>query len=683
VYAPNCCNGFKDSDEFKQMNAHIQSLQQQVDTLYSNLSSLRNQIDIQGLPPMSGSPYNQHTPYQRPMSIGSGSGFAPQHRALPKHPEFRGPTSAAFNLGVAKSSLQHMGITGGEEGPEEGMTTQDGTPSVTPPLIQPDLPKPLHADKDAIWSLSKDEAIRLIHVWQDEMGTMYPIVDIDRLVRHSNLLFTFMEAARRSGLMEASLPGADAIHDDQTNSLKLIVAIALTLEASGRSDLGRRLWDCVKAPIEVIGFNPPHVKGLQMLVLAVCCWFPLLHRILLTNLQAMYHFHCDDESLAWRLTGNAARMAMELGLHRHETYTTIFTTDSDRNVAMILFWSIYVLDRRWSFGTGMPFALQDADIDPLLQKPDASTPYLMAMVAYSQLGSKVWQRVANNDANRAPLSSEEMGYLDYQIIQWHRTLPDSLTYIAPGTPLSESRLSRSDQRLRINMYCRMNQMRILIYRPVLHSATSISENMREAQQAVDVAKDTIRVVKRLDETTDLYRTQQVMFNYFLVQALAVLFLASAHAPAAFSTQCRDEFYMALDLVRGMTAHSYVSKRLWKTIRGLKEIGPKLGLNMRNPAVDNADPHNTAAVAMVGLAGNPVDELALFGGSGQNGSLGGVNDSPNGMANDLTSLFEAAGNYGNGGMVGNGGYGDVGNGGEGLVSAFGQQDELSRILRDLF
>jgi hypothetical protein len=347
---------------------------------------------------------------------------------------------------------------------------------------------------------------------------------------------------------------------------------------------------------------------------------------------------------------------------------------------MILFWSIYVLDRRWSFGTGMPFALQDSDIDPLLQKPDASTPYLMAMVAYSQLGSKVWQRVANNDASRTPLSSEEMGYLDYQIIQWHRTLPESLTYVAPGSPLDQSHLSRSDQRLRINMYCRMNQMRILIYRPVLHSATSISENMREAQQAVDVAKDTIRIVKRMDETTDLYRSQQVMFNYFLVQALAVLFLAVAHAPAQFSGQCRDEFYMALDLVRGMTAHSYVSKRLWKTIRGLKEIGPKLGLNIRNPApkYDNGeDPHNTAAVAMVGLAGGGhtanLDHMDLF---TQNGNM---NDTPNGMANDLTSLFEAAGSYGSGVM----GYDQAANGGEGLASAFGQQDELSKILRDLF
>jgi hypothetical protein len=82
----------------------------------------------------------------------------------------------------------------------------------------------------------------------------------------------------------------------------------------------------------------------------------------------MYHFHCDDESLAWRLIGQGARMAVEIGLHRHETYANNFSTDEERQFATVLFWSLYVLDRRWSFGTGMPFALQDADIDPLLPK---------------------------------------------------------------------------------------------------------------------------------------------------------------------------------------------------------------------------------------------------------------------------------------------------------------------------
>jgi hypothetical protein len=303
------------------------------------------------------------------------------------------------------------------------------------------------------------------------------------------------------------------------------------------------------------------------------------------------------------------------------------------------------------------------------------------MVAYSAIGSKVWQRVANADANRSALSGEEMGYLDYQVLQWHRSLPDSLSYIRPDSLESEEKRSRSDTRLRINMYCRANQMRILIYRPVLHSATSIAENLNQAHTVVDVAKDTIRILTQMNQTTDLYRTQQVMFNYFLISALAVLFLAVSHAPTQFSNRCRDEFYMALDIVRGMTAHSYVSKRLWRTIKMLKEVGPKLGLNVRNPAVDNTE----AAVAMVGLAGNPVDELALFG----NGSSGlRMNDSPNGMANDLTSLFEAAGGFSTILPNTSNGYGT--SGGEGITSngeglpLFGQQqDELSRILRDLF
>jgi hypothetical protein len=83
----------------------------------------------------------------------------------------------------------------------------------------------------------------------------------------------------------------------------------------------------------------------------------------------MYHFHRDDESLAWRIIGLAARQCLELGLHRHETYDTVFIDPEEQQTAIRTFWSIYVLDRRWSFGTGMPFALQDSDIDPNLQKP--------------------------------------------------------------------------------------------------------------------------------------------------------------------------------------------------------------------------------------------------------------------------------------------------------------------------
>ncbi|KAF2472177.1 uncharacterized protein BDR25DRAFT_284704 [Lindgomyces ingoldianus] len=663
LYAPNCCNNFKESDEFKQMTAHITSLQEQVDQLFANLNSLKTQVDSQSAGSMS-TPYNTQD-YARSISMAQTPIIpqSPTHqrsKSFTKHPRFHGPTSSAFNLGVAKSSLKTMGITGPEDGLDEGVVTQDATPMASPPATNAVLSKPvLHAEKDPIWSLTKHEAIRLVHVWHEEMGMMYPFMDISKVVRYTEMLFSFVEAATRSGLMQGGLPGADAIMDAQTSILKLILATALILEGYGKNPLGEKLFENVHKVIERTLLEPVDLKGINMLALT-----------------AMYHFHRDDEALAWRIIGLAARQCLELGLHRRETYNTVFADPEEQSSAIRTFWSVYVLDRRWSFGTGMPFALQDADIDPNLPKPDDSTPYLNAMISYSTIGSKVWKSIANSDGAQNNINKEDIGFLDFQVLNWHRSIPESLKFVHPESGRSADPPSRGIHRLQVALYLRANQMRILIYRPVLHTATSIMENLEFAHTVVKVSKDTIRILTYINQTSDIYRTQQTMFNYFLISALAVLFLAVAHAPAEFSSQCRDEFYMALDLVRGFSANSYVSKRLWKTIRVLKEVGPRLGLNVR--AVETADAHSSAAVAMAGLAGHQVDEMAIF----SNGRNSHPLDTPHGMASDLTSLFEAAGGFSS---VLQNGYAlssaELSNGE--LASVFGHEDELSRIMRDLF
>jgi hypothetical protein len=120
-------------------------------------------------------------------------------------------------------------------------------------------------------------------------------------------------------------------------------------------------------------------------------------------------------------------------------------------------------------------------------------------------------------------------------------------------------------------------MRILVHRNTLLSATNIAENVSDARAVVEIAKDTIQVLAHLNRTSNIYHTQQVCFNYFLVSALAALFLAVCHGPTYFSEFCRTEFYLALELVKGFSSKSSISRRLWKTIRDLNDIGPKLGL----------------------------------------------------------------------------------------------------------
>jgi hypothetical protein len=361
------------------MTAHISSLQENVDQLFANLNSLRSQVDAQSLGSV-GTPFNPQD-YPRSLSIGQTPILTPspahqRSKSISKHPRFHGPTSSAFNLGVAKSSLKTMGITGPEEGDDEGVITQDVTPTNSPPAASVMLSKQvMHADKDPIWSLNKREAIRLVHVWQEEMGMMYPFLNIDNIVRYADMLFSFVEAAARAGLMQHNLPGADAIMDDQTSILKLILAISLILEGRGKDPLGERLFENVHKIVDRTLSDPVDLRGINMLALTVR---PFTHALCddANRLKGMYHFHRDDEALAWRIIGMAARQCLELGLHRRETYLSVFIDPEEQAAAIRTFWSVYVLDRRWSFGTGMPFALQDQDIDPNLPKPVSSTSRL-------------------------------------------------------------------------------------------------------------------------------------------------------------------------------------------------------------------------------------------------------------------------------------------------------------------
>lgn len=393
-------------------------------------------------------------------------------------------------------------------------------------------------------------------------------------------------------------------------------------------------------------------------------------------------------------------MCIELGLHRKDSLLRSFTNEAEYQQAIRIFWAVYALDRRWSFGTGMPFALQDADIDPALPEPvcicphllalrtntrqDESHPYLRHITKYNQIATKVWYHNLSYEGGQST-KKDEIGFLDYQILQWYQQLPESLKVNNPGDLARENNVAgRGVRRLRLLLYLRRNQARISIYRPILHSATSIMDNRHYAQNVIDVAKDTINMLTTVNQVSDIYQTQQILYNYFLVQALAVLFLAVAHAPAIFCTQTRQEFYAAIEIVKGFSTKSHVSKRLWRTIRGLKDMGDKIGLLARTGNSMNGveqDAHSDAAVAMAGLAGHKVDYNSYG-----NQELGVSPDDALQITNELSSLFELAGGY-SGTTPGPEAFSFVGAGGDvGLgegFNVFGNEPELTRIMNELF
>ena len=258
------------------------------------------------------------------------------------------------------------------------------------------------------------------------------------------------------------------------------------------------------------------------------------------------------------------------------------------------------------------------------------------MVAYDRLSSKIWYSgvgfEGSTDVNR-----EEIGFLDYQVCQWYKNIPESMK-LSVDSPGNDNSGNRGLQRLRVLLYLRMNHLRILIYRPVLHSASSIVGNQGHARTVVDIARDTIRILARLNQTSDIYRTQQITFNWFLVAALAVLFLAVCHAPGEFSREVRDEFYLALDLINGFAGHP---------MENMSVYGPTVG-------------------TISELGNSPMNGLQI--------------------SHELTNLFEAVGATNSFGADNLNGFisndGDLQNSGEGLAGVLSSDAEFSRILSGL-
>jgi hypothetical protein len=249
------------------MKDQIAALEDQVGNLFTSLNELRTQKPTFDTPNFDG------------FSRDGSQVFTPMQPPLGKprisHPRFHGPTSSAFGFDVARSSLQHMGIAPAEEGLPDDLTTAHATPAASPPHTSA-VTQPMHSTKDPIWAIKKDEALRLCRVYEEEIGIMYPLVEIEQVTSQVTLLYTFMEAAMRTGLMHVGLPGADNLKDDSTILIKLILATTLIVEGGGQSELGRRLYLSVKPAIESKIWDTLDVKTIQLLGLMVSYSYHIL-----------------------------------------------------------------------------------------------------------------------------------------------------------------------------------------------------------------------------------------------------------------------------------------------------------------------------------------------------------------------------------------------------------------------
>lgn len=251
------------------MNANILSLQEQVDSLFSSLNALRGSYESNE--PLHHEPESRYRhsslAQSTPQSLYRNSLSPSQPRD--KHPRFQGPTSSAFNFDVANSSLQTMGITDGDS-TDEAIMNYGNAPFSLPGQSLPGVASMIaQASKDPLWKLRKDEAIRLCGVYEEEIGIMFPMFDMEKMTSKVELLFALNESIVSTGATNYNLNGLESIDTDDAHILKMVLATTLIVEGSGESELGRMLFDSVREVSESRLWEPVEIKGLILLVIVV------------------------------------------------------------------------------------------------------------------------------------------------------------------------------------------------------------------------------------------------------------------------------------------------------------------------------------------------------------------------------------------------------------------------------
>lgn len=242
--------------QFQTVHRQIEALQRDVQVLSSRL--------------------RKYEPSCRPQSprLLSTTAAGSIHRILnaPQSPSYVGPTSAEFGLDRPHIPIVEPQHNSNKDDEHSG----DDAPSFSPP---PQSPVASHgngplADGDPLKSLTLEETLRLIQVYEDNVAIIYPCVDLASV--RTYIVESYHARHSRSGghftpTPATTLSSRDWFHARDIQVLNILLATALLVESHGRSELAAQLADCVEDRFASrLKIAQVDMKEILILVLLVC-----------------------------------------------------------------------------------------------------------------------------------------------------------------------------------------------------------------------------------------------------------------------------------------------------------------------------------------------------------------------------------------------------------------------------
>ncbi|UNI18395.1 hypothetical protein JDV02_004666 [Purpureocillium takamizusanense] len=566
----------------------LSALQDQLDSLASRVQTPNRDQPLPPSPALAAESSSQRDYMVTPMNDGGtgqgGLNAARQASRAAASQNFYGPTSPDYALNVAQlkvrqnscsdaplqqQQLQLASIDQEDTSDDEDTQgAQDARFVVAPRALDRRDPARLLVFRSV---MGLHEVMRLLYVYQEVVGDLHPIIDLDELITQTQSWY----ADADPGVWKATPDRPGAASDERLLILNLALAIALRadskpLSCDTESLLRESFQDAVNAKLASPAYNIKHVT-----IVLLKGWHDVFH---------------DMPRSAWRLCGIAGRMLMELGFHNGDVSNHTLDSEARRTEAYSLMSSIVILDRQWSSTTGLPTHFHESSFNSI-PPSYVKNPYLRAMLSFILISDQFSEPILQAAKGERYNDEDAFELMNFQIEQWRKKA------------VGEHSLDRSEKwqtnpssrppTWTILLNLRAESVRSLLLKPFFFSESDLETTKKHLRPATELVYNVVNVLYTLDSTTDIYRKQHPYFQHLLASAVGLAFLLIAFIKQNKSTLLASlapdlaesvsrSFEMAASLTARYTRVSRSARRLSKRLSEMTGILLDLGV-LNNPS----------------------------------------------------------------------------------------------------
>ncbi|KAJ6158301.1 hypothetical protein N7485_011127 [Penicillium canescens] len=395
-----------------------------------------------------------------------------------------------------------------------------------------------------ILELGHEKVTQLFTIFKDEVYPIYPCISLELGYGAIDVIFSHLTHAATGATSKL-----DMIDVELTKS---VLAIALLVRGETQNvlavDLEAQLAWSVDSCLDQ---EKPQVEDVVM-----------------ATLLSVYLDLKQRPVKAWRMSGVAARLCLELGLHREKFFEDVKALPQRIIDWKRLFACVYRIDRKCSFYSGLPWTLHDRDLDASVLRIEPQGSYLSTMISLDSNLSEIWTLV-NAPSSQTKNNAERIEFLTFQLQKLVDKIPTE-DFVSPEPTVIPPAWLQTG--LKHFCHLRVHHIRILTQIGAFGSLRDLISLPASAKSLLTAAAKSVDLHSRMADAGEISPFLLPTAVKLLLTSLSIMLFSVSHRPEEYGPMCSKPFQTAIIILHNLqNCVKDLDSKIFSTLEVLEKI----------------------------------------------------------------------------------------------------------------